>query len=122
MPETLTSRERVLRALNHEEPDRVPMDLGGTYDSSIVVEGYERLKAYFGIESKTEIMQRMTRAAMVDEARIQSLIVSVQNHRVILDSDLEMIYAVTTKRLNGRKCLEQPPRHSDEHFRCKRIR
>jgi hypothetical protein len=57
-----------------------------------------------------------------DEARIQSLIVSVQNHRVILDSDLAMIYGVTTKRLNGRKCLEQPPRHSDEHFRCKSIR
>ena len=39
MPEILTSRKRILRALNHEEPDRVPMDLGGTHDSSIVVEG-----------------------------------------------------------------------------------
>ena len=35
MPEILTSRERILRALNHEEPDRVPMDLGGTHDSSM---------------------------------------------------------------------------------------
>jgi uroporphyrinogen decarboxylase len=49
MSETLTSRERILKALNHEEPDRVPMDLGGTHDSSIVVEGYERLKAHFGV-------------------------------------------------------------------------
>ena len=27
--ETMTSRERVLKALNHEVPDRVPIDLGG---------------------------------------------------------------------------------------------
>jgi hypothetical protein len=25
----MTSRERVVRALNHEEPDRVPLDIGG---------------------------------------------------------------------------------------------
>ena len=31
----MTSRERVLTALNHEEPDRVPIDLGGTVVSSI---------------------------------------------------------------------------------------
>jgi uroporphyrinogen decarboxylase len=73
MPETLTSRERVLKALNHAEPDRVPMDLGGTHDSSIVVEGYERLKAHFGVTSDTRIMQRMTRAALVDEAVLQKL-------------------------------------------------
>jgi hypothetical protein len=37
MPETPTSREWILKTLNHEEPDRVPMDLGGTLDSSIAV-------------------------------------------------------------------------------------
>ena len=26
----LTSRERVLMALNHQQPDRVPLDLGGS--------------------------------------------------------------------------------------------
>jgi len=56
MPETLTSRERILKALNHEEPDRVPMDLGGTHDSSIVVEGYERLKAYFSVIPMTQAL------------------------------------------------------------------
>ena len=84
MAETLTSRERILKALNHEEPDRVPMDLGGTHDSSIVVEGYERLKAQFGVTAKTEIMQRMTRAAMVDEAVLQKL--GIDTRAVILGS------------------------------------
>jgi uroporphyrinogen decarboxylase len=60
------------------------MDLGGTHDSSIVVEGYERLKAYFGVESKTEIMQRMTRAAMVDEAVLRKL--GIDTRAIILGS------------------------------------
>lgn len=29
-------RERVLTALNHQEPDRIPIDLGATIVSSIV--------------------------------------------------------------------------------------
>ncbi len=33
-PMTLTSRERVLTALNHREPDRLPFDIGGTILSS----------------------------------------------------------------------------------------
>ena len=36
MGSTLTSRERVLKVLNHEKPDRVPIDLGATINSSIV--------------------------------------------------------------------------------------
>jgi uroporphyrinogen decarboxylase len=41
--ETLSSRERVEKALEHEEPDRVPMDLGG-FQSGITVLAYEKLK------------------------------------------------------------------------------
>ena len=40
----MTSRERVLAAINHREPDRVPLDIGGGGSTSIVVEGYEKLK------------------------------------------------------------------------------
>lgn len=42
------SRERVLTALNHREPDRVPLSLGGTA-SSFTDEAYFRLKEYLGI-------------------------------------------------------------------------
>ena len=34
MNKILSSRERVLTALDHKEPDRVPLDLGG-YQSGI---------------------------------------------------------------------------------------
>jgi uroporphyrinogen decarboxylase len=73
MPETLSGRERILKALNHEETDRVPLDLGGTHDSSIVVEGYEKLKAHFGVAAETRILQRMTRVAWVDEPVLRAL-------------------------------------------------
>ncbi len=43
------SRERVLIALNHREPDRVPLSLGGTA-SSFTDEAYFRLKEYLGIK------------------------------------------------------------------------
>jgi len=44
----LTSRERVLRTLNHERVDRVPIDLGGRISS--MAEGiYTKLKDYFDI-------------------------------------------------------------------------
>jgi len=44
----MTSRERVVTALSHQEPDRVP------FDCSFVYEGYIRLKEYLGL--KTEVV------------------------------------------------------------------
>ncbi len=32
----MNSRTRVIQALNHQEPDRIPIDLGATIVSSIV--------------------------------------------------------------------------------------
>ena len=50
MDETdMTSRERVMRALNHQEPDHVPIDLGATIVSSIVKKTYIELKQYLGM-------------------------------------------------------------------------
>ena len=38
----MNSRERVLAALNHQEPDSIPFDLGGTTVTSISAVAYER--------------------------------------------------------------------------------
>src|SRR5512143_2953224 len=45
----MASRERVVQALNHKEPDRVPIDLGATIVSSIVKQTYIELKQYLGM-------------------------------------------------------------------------
>jgi len=73
LAKSMTGRERVMAALNHQVPDRTPMDLGGTRDSSIVVEGYERLKAHFGVDSETTLCDRMMRVVHVDEAILTAL-------------------------------------------------
>ena len=46
----LTSRERVMLAVNHREPDRVPIDLGGHRSSGIMAIAYNKLKQHLGIE------------------------------------------------------------------------
>jgi uroporphyrinogen decarboxylase len=43
---TITSRTRVIQALSHQEPDRVPIDLGATIVSSIVKQSYIELKQF----------------------------------------------------------------------------
>jgi len=47
----MTSRERVRCALNHEEPDRVPIDFGGHRSSGIAAIAYAKLKKALGIAS-----------------------------------------------------------------------
>ncbi len=47
----LTSRERVMMAINHREPDRVPIDLGGHRSSGIMAIAYGKLKQHLGIET-----------------------------------------------------------------------
>lgn len=45
----MTHRERVLKALNHKEPDRVPLDLGGNV-SGMMGETYKNLKEYLNLD------------------------------------------------------------------------
>jgi uroporphyrinogen decarboxylase len=69
----MTHRQRVLAALNHQEPDRVPIDLGSTRCTSIHLAGYRRLKAHFGVDSPEAITDRMMQPALVDEAVLRAL-------------------------------------------------
>ena len=51
----MNSRERVLAAINHREPDRVPVDLGGTRQSGIAASTYDQLKSQLGISTPTRV-------------------------------------------------------------------
>jgi len=46
----MNSRERVLAALTHREPDRVPIDLGGSLVTGIGAVAYSHLKRCLGLE------------------------------------------------------------------------
>jgi len=69
----LSHRERVIRALNHKEPDRVPFDLGGTVCSSIHITGYQKLKAHFGITAEDTIINTMMQTAAIHEPILKAL-------------------------------------------------
>lgn len=43
-------KERLLTAINHKEPDRIPIDLGATPSSGISVVAWQNLLKYFGKE------------------------------------------------------------------------
>jgi len=45
----MTSRERVLCAIAHREPDKVPIDLGGMRSTGITAVAYGNLKRYLGL-------------------------------------------------------------------------
>ncbi len=63
----MTPRERVQAALRHEEPDRVPFDIGGGNSTTLLVETYENLKEYLKISAPTRIMNKAFRSAELDE-------------------------------------------------------
>jgi uroporphyrinogen decarboxylase len=63
----MTSRERVQRAVNFQEADRVPIDLGGMKASGITVKAYNALKARLGIGTPTRIWDPKFMIASVEE-------------------------------------------------------
>jgi uroporphyrinogen decarboxylase len=63
----LTPRERVLCALNHEEPDRVPLFIGTSGATTLLSPAYERLKSHLGVQHEPRLMSRAMQYAQLDE-------------------------------------------------------
>ncbi|HNR32295.1 MAG TPA: uroporphyrinogen decarboxylase family protein, partial [Candidatus Hydrogenedentes bacterium] len=64
----MTSRERVLAALNHRDPDRVPVDLSGHRSSGIAAMVYPKLRAALGLPPKPiRVYDPVQQLAIVDD-------------------------------------------------------
>ena len=64
----MLARERVLMALNHEEPDRVPMDLASAPVTGICRGAYADLLAHMGLSGREiTIVDISQQLAGVDE-------------------------------------------------------
>jgi len=64
----VNSRQRVMTALSHREPDRVPFDLGGTVATGIHVTAYRRLRAHLGLpQVPVRIDDMIQQLAAVDD-------------------------------------------------------
>lgn len=65
----LTSRERVIRALNHQETDRVPIDIGGISTlTTLHRDAYAKLKDFLGYKNdQVTLTSMMSQSVLVDE-------------------------------------------------------
>jgi uroporphyrinogen decarboxylase len=68
--ETMSSRDRLRKALNHQTPDRVPIDLGGN-QTGIHKMAYEALLKHLNIQDQTVIMDAVQQLAKPCEALLE---------------------------------------------------
>ena len=77
----MNSRERVLAAVEHRTPDRVPIDFGSTRQSGIMAAAYHELKRHLGLESETFVYDLYQMLAEIEEpvrSRMHSDVVALR--------------------------------------------
>jgi uroporphyrinogen decarboxylase len=74
----MNSRERVLTALRHQEPDRIPLDLGSSRATTIHGIAYNRLKKHLGITTgSTKIYDIWQQIALVEDDLVRRFEIDV---------------------------------------------
>lgn len=74
----MNHRDRVLTALRHQEPDRVPIDFGATGDSTIMAVAYQSLRERLGLgPSTTRVVDIYQHTAVIEEDVRQALGIDV---------------------------------------------
>ncbi|KPK75294.1 MAG: hypothetical protein AMJ79_11725 [Phycisphaerae bacterium SM23_30] len=64
----MTPRQRVLKALNHQQPDRVPIDFSGHRSSGIAAPAYPGLRKYLHLSEKpVRVYDVIQQLAVVDQ-------------------------------------------------------
>jgi len=79
----MTSRERVWKAINFEEADRVPIDMGATKVTGICIDAYVDLVNYLGIDpGLPKVYEQFGMLARVEEPvrrRLHSDVIELEN-------------------------------------------
>ena len=99
----LTSRERVLTAINHEEPDRVPLVIGVSNATGIKMRTYQDIKRIAGIEAPDNYIYDWPElgTAEIDEQTMQRLHSDV---RGVLDLEPESLRKQNRERPPHSNC------------------
>jgi hypothetical protein len=75
----MNQKERVLAALNHEEPDRIPVDFGGTAVTGIHVSCIAALRDYYGLEKRlVKVHEPYQMLGMVDEDLKEAMEIDIE--------------------------------------------
>lgn len=75
--EAMTSRERVLMALNHQQPDRIPIDLGG-FQTGIHKRAYKELLDYLGVDEEIPTLDQVQQLAIPSETILKKFHVDIR--------------------------------------------
>jgi uroporphyrinogen decarboxylase len=75
--ETMSARERVIKALNHEEPDRIPIDLGG-FQTGIHRKAYQALINHLGLEESLQTLDPIQGLVVPSEEVLEKFHVDVR--------------------------------------------
>ena len=84
----MTSRERIRAAINHEPPDRLPIDLGATRTTGISVFSYNMPKEHLGIETGsskiTDVYQMLAEVELevIDRLHVDVVMAPKLSHRL----------------------------------------
>ncbi len=74
----MNSRERVATALDHQEPDRVPVDLGGAVVTGIHAKALDKLRRALGLEKRpVKVYEPMMMLGMVEQDVVEAVGVDV---------------------------------------------
>jgi uroporphyrinogen decarboxylase len=63
----MTNRERILAALDHREPDGLPIDLGGTESSGMTAVAYNRLTRHLGLRQGCRVFEPYQHVAFIED-------------------------------------------------------
>ena len=66
----MTPRQRILAALDHKKPDRLPIDFAGTDCSSVHAQAYGRLRRKLGIEPRPVRIGCLTQQAVEADVEV----------------------------------------------------
>ncbi len=92
----LSHRDRVLAVMNHEVPDRYPVDLGGSPASGINLYAYKRLKQHLGLPGLIRVQTERSLLAWPDDAILE-----------LFDVDLRLVIAQTAEDSGTRGVFDE---------------
>lgn len=102
---SMTSRERVLTAINHEEPDRIPLVIGVSNATGIKMKPYQGIKKMTGIEAPDNYLYEWPElgTAEIDEETMLRLHSDV---RGVLDLEPEAVRRRNRERAPHSNCID----------------
>jgi len=74
----MTSKERVIAAINHRQLDRLPMDLGSTNCTTMTRVAYNNLKKLLGVEKPDVLVQEDFQVSVIDEEVLETLAIDTR--------------------------------------------